>query len=814
MTIVMRDGARPVRVCTARQVPAHLEAGAKRALEGALRSGVIVPVDEPTEWISPAFFVPKADPTKARLVTDYTALNRYVERPVHPFPSPADVVRGIDPKATVFAKLDAVDGYFQIPLDRQSSLLTTFILPTGRYRYTRAPMGLSSSSDEFCRRTDVALAGLPGVMKVVDDILVMGWDVDDLSKKLDVVLAACDKHDITLARHKFLVGDSVTFAGFVISKDGVKPDPGKTSAIANFPQPTDVSSVRSFLGLANQIGLFVSDLSSMTEPIRGLLKKHVAFTWGPEQQRAFQEVKRSLTSDLCVAPYDVNKPAVLFTDASSVHGLGYALMQENRLVMAGSRSLIDAETRYSVMEIEATAIAWAIKACRHYLVGNPGFVVRTDHKPLVGIFRKPLAALDSSRLLRIRESVASYRFDVEHVAGKENALADALSRAPANVASVGVADEFPDDSIDDPALSRLVRATAEDETLQLVAKAITSKSRPSELPPAHPARCYAQAYDGLSLHRTGLIVHGGRRIVVPRSLRRELIDVLHRGHTGITKTLALARQLYLWPGMANDLRQIIDACEACQSLRQGKPEEPPLVGRGPTAPMEQVSVDVATVNGVKWLVMVDRHSSLPFTRRINNDRADTVIRVLEQWFSAFGWPRRIGSDGGPCFRDKFEGWCEKMGIRWDLSSVAHPASNGLAEAGVKRVKHLLLKTGSEAAFNEAMEVFRRTPMSDGRPAPSTVFFGRVLRHPSLPRIDTARPNELVGEEEASKNNNNRFKPGDRVWIHNPTSKRWDAAGVIVEQRFGGRSYRVRKANGRITLRNRRRLRIDKTKGQC
>jgi hypothetical protein len=172
MKIHLQDGYEPKRVLTARQTPVHLREGAEETLNAAIKSGVIVPVSEPTEWISPAFFVAKATPGKARLVTDYTALNRFVTRPVHPFPSPVDVMRLIKPESKVFAKLDAYSGYFQIPLEPESSLMTTFILPSGKYRYTRAPMGLNASSDEFCRRTDEALAGVAGVVKVVDDILV------------------------------------------------------------------------------------------------------------------------------------------------------------------------------------------------------------------------------------------------------------------------------------------------------------------------------------------------------------------------------------------------------------------------------------------------------------------------------------------------------------------------------------------------------------------------------------------------------------------------------------------------------------------
>jgi hypothetical protein len=154
----------------------------------AIRSGVIVPVNQPTEWISPAFFVPKATPGKARLVTDYTWLNRLWTGRSTLSRRLWMSSKSIDSKSTIFAKLDATVGYFQVKLDEKSSLLTTFLLPEGKFRYVRAPMGLSSSSDEFCQRTDEALMGAQGVVKVVDDILVQAKDWKTLRSRLEDVL--------------------------------------------------------------------------------------------------------------------------------------------------------------------------------------------------------------------------------------------------------------------------------------------------------------------------------------------------------------------------------------------------------------------------------------------------------------------------------------------------------------------------------------------------------------------------------------------------------------------------------------------------
>jgi hypothetical protein len=120
-----------------RKIPIHLQEPANKVIDELIKNGILKQVDVPTEWISPGHFVSKPQ-GGVRLVTDYTHLNQFVMRPIHPFPSSLDILQNIHPRSTWFAKLDAVQGYFQIPLDEESSLLTTFLLPSGRYRYTRA----------------------------------------------------------------------------------------------------------------------------------------------------------------------------------------------------------------------------------------------------------------------------------------------------------------------------------------------------------------------------------------------------------------------------------------------------------------------------------------------------------------------------------------------------------------------------------------------------------------------------------------------------------------------------------------------------
>ena len=244
MKIILKENAIPRRVNVARQVPLRFREEFQKVIDDLMAKGIIVKLgdSEPTEWCSHGFAVPKTPP-KVRLVTDYVALNKWVKRPVHPFPAVKDIIRSIPADARVFCKMDAVHGYFQLALDEESSKLTTFLLETGRYRYLRAPMGLSASSDEWCKRSDELVLGLTWAKKIVDDILLWARDYAELWPRIRIILDRCRHWNITVSLSKFEVGEKIFFAGCVITGEGIYPDPAKTKAIRDFPTPQNLTDL-------------------------------------------------------------------------------------------------------------------------------------------------------------------------------------------------------------------------------------------------------------------------------------------------------------------------------------------------------------------------------------------------------------------------------------------------------------------------------------------------------------------------------------------------------------------------------------------
>ena len=191
-------------------------------------------------------------------------------------------------EARYFAVFDTLKGYHQCPLEPQSQPLTTFITPFGRYMYKRALYGVSSISEHYNRRMDQCLHDLPGMKRLVNDVIVYGRTREKLLHRVRLALQRCRQHGVSLNREKVqFMQPSVKFAGFMVSSNGYRPDPALTDATRDFPAPTDISSLRSFFGLVNQVAPFSDSIARHMQPLRTLLSAKRDFCWYQNQQEAF-----------------------------------------------------------------------------------------------------------------------------------------------------------------------------------------------------------------------------------------------------------------------------------------------------------------------------------------------------------------------------------------------------------------------------------------------------------------------------------------------------------------------------------------------
>ena len=807
MHIKLQDGVRikPTHVTTVRSSPLHQEEEEERERQRLLQAGVIREVTWPTAWISPSRFIPKPhDPKALRLITDLRGLNRYVERPVLPFPTPADLLAKIPTGSRFFLKLDMVKGYYQLEMDQESSDLTTFLLPSGRHQYTRGVMGLCSTNDVFNQRTNVAFMSIPDLLKEIDDLLIAQPNGEIFLSRAEAVFKICRENRITLSRKKLQAGRRVLFAGYIVSDQGVEADPAKLASIREFKTPENITELKSFEGLCVQLTSFSPDLAHLMEPFKGLRSKKNTWLWLPEHDEAFRVAKEAVTSTPILGYFNTKRPTELLTDAARVAGgLGFALRQtaadgSKILISCGSRSLSSAERNYSVIESELLGIVWAIRKCRIYLLGAQ-FTVICDHKPLGPIInRKSWADIENPRLQRLLQRVAGYTFEMEHIDGVRNQIADALSRAP-HFGPEGEEDR--EDIVctaavstrlrSDPALEKLIQAANADPEYQTTLQAVLERRDPKKLPLVHPARPLMPDWDNLSVE-CDLIVKDGCRIFVPVTERKEILRLLHLSHSGIVKTRKAASMSYFWPGISAAIESMINSCEECQRLQPSQREEKEQRTTA-TRPMECISADLWQDGGKHFLVAADRYSGWPWAFKLQSLDSASVCGKLDTIFDEFGYPISARVDGGPQFRGAFEEFCRKRNIKPDLSSPYHPESNGHAEAAVKAVKYLYKKEGGKwEAFLKALRAFRDTPRADGK-SPAMLFLGRTLRT-ELPRLPGSydvvdvepRKERPVGTEfELSA-----LVPGTRVRIQEPKTKRWENTGTVTRKHEHGRSYYV------------------------
>ena len=382
--IKIKPDAMPYALFSARWIPIPLRHTVEQELKQMEVTGVISKVDQPTNWWA-GMVVVKKKSGGVRICVDLKPLNQNVLREVHLMPHVEDTLAQLQ-GGKVFSKLDANSGFWQVPLAKNCRHLTTFITPFGRYCFNKLPFGISSAPEFFQKQMSHILEGLPGVLCHLDDILVFGSDRTEHDTRLRAVLLRIRTAGITLNRAKCEFGKhEITFLGHIINQSGISADPEKLSAIKEMPPPTNITKLRRFMGVINQLGKFSPNTAELSAPLRTLLSTNQAWFWGPDQDIAFNQLKTELITPHILTMYDPKAQTKISADASSF-GLGAVLLQAKGTswhpVVYASRSMTSTERRYAQIEKEALAITWACEKFSSYIIGNQ-ILLETDHKPLV-----------------------------------------------------------------------------------------------------------------------------------------------------------------------------------------------------------------------------------------------------------------------------------------------------------------------------------------------------------------------------------------------------------------------------------------------
>ena len=596
----------------------------------------------------------------------------------------------------------------------------------------------------------------------MDDLLTYHKTFGDHVTGLCAILSAARNARITFNPGKFFFAqDQLMWAGFHIQPGGFAVDPNKLNAIRDFPRPKNITELRSFFGLVEQLSGFCTEVAAAKTPLRPLLSSKNAYTWTSDHDAAFAAVKAALMQPPVLAHFDPSLETELLVDASRKNGMGYALRQRHgddwKLVDANSRWCHDTETRYAIVELELAGVEWAMRKCKLYLLGLPSFSLVVDHQALVSILDgKTLDLVENPKLQRLKERLSPYVFTTTWKKGKLHSIPDALSRAPFNHPSpedleVTLADsahmravftyrigllsdataEGPDEQTRrDPLMDSLAAAAEGDAGYAALVEAVLTGFLPRRDQMHLAVRQYWTIRQQLSVD-DGLVFFGNR-VVVPLSARRDVLTRLHASHQGIVRTKQRAAQTVYWPGITNEIVQLIERCGPCQKHRPSLPQEPLRSDPLPDYVFQSVSADLFQAGNLHVLVYADRLSGWVVIHQWRHSPSSRETgRAVTDNFAALGVPERFRSDGGPQFSAKeFRDMLVRWGVEWQPSKPTYAQRNGHAEAAVKAVKLLVHKcapSGDLASeeFLQGLLELRNTPDATGF-SPAQVLFGHQL----------------------------------------------------------------------------------------
>ncbi|KAK3736228.1 hypothetical protein QZH41_007340 [Actinostola sp. cb2023] len=670
-------------------------------------------------------------------------LNQALKRPKYQMPTLDELLPKLN-NAKVFTTLDAKDGFYQISLDEQSSKLTTFWTPFGRYRYLRMPFGVNTAPEEFECKLQEKLADLPGIEVLRDDMLVIGYGdtQEEADRNHDENLKALlnRAREINL---KFNIKKmnfrktEVKFMGHVITKDGLKPDPEKITAIENMPKPTSKQGLMSLLGFINYLDKFLPKLAQVSQPLRDLTTKNARFVWSSQHDKAFDEVKLLVTSHPVLKYYDVNEEVTLQCDASE-KGLGATLLQNGQPVAFASRTLSPTEQRYAQIEKECLAIVFGCTKFSQYITRRAKVTIESDHKPLQSIFKKSLLEAPC-RLQRMMLRLQRFNLDVMYKPGPQMYIADHLSRA--SVPDIGTPEtEFQvfalelesicpltTVKISSERLAQLQKATEQDPVMQTLKTTILIgwPAQRDEVP-VH-VREFWNFRDELTLHNG--VLFKNQRLIIPKALRSEVTARIHSSHLGIESCLRKARDLVFWPSMNSEIKEAITNCSICAEYQAKQQRQPMQSHQIPDRPWSCLSSDLFTLHNKEYVVLVDSYSDFVEVRHLKTTTSATLIEFYKEQFSRHGIPDVLMTDNGPQYTSReFTDFAREWEFKHLSSSPHHSRSNGKSESAVKIVKHLFKKA---IADNKdpwlALLDYRNTPTEGIKTSPCQRLMSRRTR---------------------------------------------------------------------------------------
>lgn len=690
----------------------------KTEIDELLSKGFIRPSKSPIG--APVLFVKKKEGT-LRMCIDYRQLNLRSKKNKYPLP-PIKLLLEQFSTAKIFSKMDLRGAYHRLRIAAGHEWKTTFRCRYGSFEFLVMPFGLTNAPSAFQHYiNDVLHEHLDSFVVVyLDDILVYSTSEKEHETHVEKVLELLRFHKLYAKASKCEFHQSkVEFLGYMVGSDGISMDVKKVQTVLDWPVPTHVKAVQSFLGFANFYRRFIRNYSKIVTPLTALTKKDSEFRWTEDATEAFETLKKAFTEAPILVHFDPNLDTILETDASD-YAMGIILSQNCadgilRPVAFDSRKFVEAEINYEIHDKELLAIVWAFQRW-HSLLGSAVLPVRviSDHKALEYFMSSKQL---TRRQARWAEKLSEYDFVIQYRAGKQSEKPDSLSRRDDLYPSGGegayaknnphnfkpllkqtrlAANHLEQSELPPEDQSSFVERLLTAQRADLSLRKIRSEIRDSENNPS------SEDFEGdseeeeerYSLREDGILVYQNRPCVpIDNPIRLEILRMVHdhptKGHPGLRKTLASLKRQFYWPKSSPVVADYIGSCLACSRTKARRHHpygllEPLPV---PDRPWSSISMDfieeLPPSNGSNSiLVIVDRFSKMAiFIPTVITLRTEELADIfLRHVFVKHGLPNDIVSDRGSKFTSDFwKTFTSKLDIQRKLSTAYHPQTDGQTE---------------------------------------------------------------------------------------------------------------------------------------
>ena len=578
---------------------------------------------------------------KIRMCIDFAMLNQYLSDLFHPLPLINDILLKLKGKKYL-GRFDLRSGYHQFPLHEDCRKFTAFRTHDGIYEFCRIPFGLKMAPSYFQYVMECILGDAIGVCCLVylDDIIIFGDDEQSFLNNVDTVLQKMADRNIVLRGEKCVLSkaaDKMEILGYLISDEGISLSAEKINGLLEMRKPETASQLRSLCGLANYFRPFLPNLSVIMKP---LTEKYCGRTlvWNDRMNKAFADLMTAVRNMEMLHFLDDDKEIFIRSDASN-DGVGAILFQRELLengvvkekpVAIMSKAFNDTEKKWSTYEQEAYAVYHGIMKFQHILKGRK-FVVETDHKNL-----KFMGNSETPKVVRWRLRLLEFDFVVEHIPGKENVVADALSRC------------------------LMVRVGC----------------------------------DVTEVCHTGRIDRSTDNIVLQNGSPSAIWLKIHRahsslaGHGGVQRTLQRLDELgEQWPTRDSDVKAFVAGCPFCQKMApRAKMDEGDYRSTMTDVPFRKMSIDQVgplppDANGNKYmLVAIDACTRVTEAKACKDGSAGEAAKFLIEILCRYGPPEVLFSDNGTNFTSNVvRELLQLMNSQLHTTLPYRPQANGICE---------------------------------------------------------------------------------------------------------------------------------------